>query len=114
MAWLADQNDLVSAFKDGEDVYKIMASAIYGKPVDDITKEERFVGKTTILGCISEGTLVLCNSGWKPIEMVTTADKLWDGEEWVCHSGLVKKGIKPTLSLCGMWLTPDHKILCGT
>ena len=114
LAWLADQNDLVSAFKDGEDVYKIMASAIYGKPVDDITKEERFVGKTTILGCISEGTLVLCNSGWKPIEMVTTADKLWDGEEWVCHSGLVKKGIKPTLSLCGMWLTPDHKILCGT
>jgi DNA polymerase len=50
LAWLAEQNDLVDAFDRGEDVYKIMASAIYGKPVDQITKDERFVGKTTILG----------------------------------------------------------------
>jgi DNA polymerase I-like protein with 3'-5' exonuclease and polymerase domains len=50
LAWLAGQNDLVSAFERGEDVYKIMASAIYGKPEAEITKDERFVGKTTILG----------------------------------------------------------------
>jgi DNA polymerase len=50
VAWLAGQNDLVDAFANGEDVYKIMASAIYEKPADQITKEERFVGKTTVLG----------------------------------------------------------------
>jgi DNA polymerase len=50
VAWLAGQNDLVEAFDKGEDVYKIMASAIYGKDESEITKEERFVGKTTILG----------------------------------------------------------------
>jgi len=50
LAWLAGQNDLVDAFDRGEDVYRIMASAIYGKPADEITKDERFVGKTTILG----------------------------------------------------------------
>lgn len=50
LAWLAGQDDLVEAFDRGEDVYKIMASAIYGKPVAEITKDERFVGKTTILG----------------------------------------------------------------
>jgi len=50
LAWLAGQNDLVEAFKNGEDVYKIMASAIYGKDATEITKDERFVGKTTILG----------------------------------------------------------------
>jgi DNA polymerase len=50
LAWLAEQNDLVDAFDRGEDVYKIMASSIYGKPVNDITKPERFMGKTTILG----------------------------------------------------------------
>jgi DNA polymerase I-like protein with 3'-5' exonuclease and polymerase domains len=50
LAWLAGQDDLVAAFDRGEDVYKIMASAIYGKPVDQITDSERFVGKTTILG----------------------------------------------------------------
>jgi DNA polymerase I-like protein with 3'-5' exonuclease and polymerase domains len=50
LAWLAGQDDLVEAFDRGEDVYKIMASAIYGKTVEEITKDERFVGKTTILG----------------------------------------------------------------
>ena len=50
LAWLAEQNDLVEAFDRGEDVYRIMASAIYGKDPSNITKDERFVGKTTILG----------------------------------------------------------------
>lgn len=50
LAWLAGQKDLVSAFQNGEDVYKIMAAKIYGKPITEITDDERFVGKTTILG----------------------------------------------------------------
>ena len=50
LAWLAGQDDLVEAFDRGEDVYKIMASRIYGKPIEEITDAERFVGKTTILG----------------------------------------------------------------
>jgi DNA polymerase len=51
LAWLAGQNDLVRAFENKEDVYKIMAAKIYGKREEEVTKDERFVGKTTILGC---------------------------------------------------------------
>jgi DNA polymerase len=51
LAWLAGQDDLVAAFDAGEDVYKIMASAIYGVSVEEVTDDQRFVGKTTILGC---------------------------------------------------------------
>ena len=50
VAWLSGQNDLVDAFERKEDVYKIMASAIYGKDESEIEANERFVGKTTILG----------------------------------------------------------------
>jgi DNA polymerase I-like protein with 3'-5' exonuclease and polymerase domains len=50
VAWLAGQTDLVDAFENGEDVYRIMASRIYHRPIDKITTAERFVGKTTILG----------------------------------------------------------------
>lgn len=114
LAWLAEQNDLVEAFDRGEDVYKIMASAIYGKPVEEISKSERFVGKTTVLGCVGVGTQVLCETGWKPIEEVSLADRVWDGEEWVCHQGLQNSGIKETLNLCGVWLTPDHRVWSGT
>ena len=50
VAWLSGQNDLVNAFERKEDVYKIMASAIYNKAEAEIEANERFVGKTTILG----------------------------------------------------------------
>ena len=51
LAWVAGQNDLVKAFADKQDVYKIMASKIYRKPVEEISKDERFMGKTVVLGC---------------------------------------------------------------
>ena len=50
LAWLAEQDDLTKQFADGEDVYKYMASTIYNVPVDRVNKDQRFVGKTTILG----------------------------------------------------------------
>jgi DNA polymerase bacteriophage-type len=50
LAWLSGQADLVHDFADGADVYKKMAAFIYQKNTNDITAEERFVGKTTILG----------------------------------------------------------------
>lgn len=231
LAWLAGQDDLVAAFTAGEDVYRIMASAIYGKSVDQITDGERFVGKTTILGagygmgaakfqaqlktfnvemsleecqriiavyretypaipelwkeaqkavraladdgeywlgvndllhckdysiklpnkltlqypnlrkhedaetgkveyvydtkrgkqtvanrvyggkCLGADTEVLTERGWVPIIYVTTADRLWDGIEWVSHSGLTYQGEKSTVILDGVKMTPDHKVL---
>lgn len=110
VAWLAGQEDLVQAFREKRDVYSEFASEVYGRTITKADKIERFVGKT----CIAEGTLVLCRQGWKPIETVTTDDELWDGEEWVCHHGLLYNGIKPTLNLCGIWLTPDHLLWSGT
>jgi DNA polymerase len=50
VAWLSGQNDLVLAFEEGRDVYKMMAGSIYYKDASKVTEEERFVGKTTILG----------------------------------------------------------------
>jgi DNA polymerase len=47
---LAGQHELVSAFAEGRDVYKIMAGKIYDKTPEHVTEDERFVGKTTILG----------------------------------------------------------------
>jgi len=50
LAWLAGQDDLVHAFRMKEDVYKLMASKIYGVKVADIDKTQRQVGKTVVLG----------------------------------------------------------------
>ena len=50
LAWLAGEDMLLYKFANREDVYKFMASLIYGKQESDITPEERFIGKTTVLG----------------------------------------------------------------
>jgi DNA polymerase len=50
VAWLAEQDDLVEAFRQGRDVYCEFASEIYGRQITKEDKTERFVGKTCILG----------------------------------------------------------------
>lgn len=49
-AWLAGQQDVLDIFATKGDVYKHMASAIYNKPVEQINKDERFIGKIAVLG----------------------------------------------------------------
>lgn len=50
LAWLAGEAWLVEAFRDGRDVYSEFATEAYKRPVSKADKEERFVGKTCILG----------------------------------------------------------------
>ena len=114
LAWWAGQDDLVQDFANGVDVYCKLASTIFGRTITKADTKERFLGKTVVLGCLAEETLVLCERGWVPIEKVTTEDRVWDGLTWVNHQGLLEKGLKETLNICGLWLTPDHQILCGT
>jgi DNA polymerase len=51
VAWLAGQKDLLQLFADGGLVYEEMAAVIYGIPVDQVTKDQRQVGKMAILAC---------------------------------------------------------------
>lgn len=49
-ALLAGQMDMVEAFASGQDLYVGLASQIYGVPQDEVTPEQRFIGKMGILG----------------------------------------------------------------
>jgi DNA polymerase len=51
LAWLAQQDDLVKAFAAGDPVYKRMAAMVFDKPVEEVTPEERTIGKVLVLGC---------------------------------------------------------------
>jgi DNA polymerase len=50
LAWLANETSLVKLFAEGKDVYKAFASKVYGKPEAEVTKGERFIAKTMVLG----------------------------------------------------------------
>lgn len=75
VAWMAGQDDLLGAFRNKQDVYRLMGSRIYNKKPEDITKEERFLAKTVVLGC-GFGT------GWKKLQSELNASgvKLSDDE----------------------------------
>jgi DNA polymerase I-like protein with 3'-5' exonuclease and polymerase domains len=107
--WVCGEMEALKSLGEGRDLYKEFASLVFNVAYEDVSKDQRFIGKT----CLAEGTLVLCESGWKPIEEVATNDRVWDGEEWVCHLGLVTNGLKETLEICGIWLTPDHLVWSG-
>jgi DNA polymerase len=49
VAYVAGQEDLVQAFRDGRDVYCEFASEVYSRPITKADKIERFVGKTAVL-----------------------------------------------------------------
>lgn len=51
VAWLAGEQDTLDAFANpNRDPYVEMASVIYGVPEDKVTKDQRHMGKTVVLG----------------------------------------------------------------
>lgn len=49
--WLANHPEGLKLFADGVDPYVVQASIIFGVPVSEVTDDQRFVGKQSILGC---------------------------------------------------------------
>jgi hypothetical protein len=60
--------------------------------------------------CIARGQRVLTDVGLIPIEQVTREMKVWDGLDFVSHSGAVCRGIKRTITYTGLTATPDHRV----
>lgn len=84
-------------------------------PVETIVKDHenysyRQKGKQAVLSCIAEGELVLTNCGLVPIEQITLAHRLWDGESWVSHGGVVCNGAKEVIEYDGLRATRDHLV----
>ena len=61
--------------------------------------------------CLAEGTLVLTDHGWKPIETVSISDMVHDGDSFVFHSGLLCKSVQQCVSVDGVYMTADHEVL---
>lgn len=118
-AWLGDEKWKLLAFGaydrgEGPDLYKVTAGQILGKSPDQVDKVERNVmGKVPELACFAADTQVLTDRGYLGIVEVKLTDKLWDGREWINHSGVVEKGVQQTINLDGVEVTANHKILCG-
>ena len=112
LAWLADENWRLKAFERGDDIYCASASAMFKKPVvkNGVNGELRQRGKVAELACIAYDNLVKTTEGLVPITMITKNMRVWDGERWVKHHGVIFKGEKPVLKYKGLTATPDHVV----
>ena len=112
IACLAGETWRNELFAKGGDIYCQSASQMFKVPVEKhgINGHLRQKGKIAELACIAEGSLVLTDVGPVPIEKVTTRMKVWDGEFWVEHDGVVFKGEKEVITYEGLTATPDHLV----
>jgi DNA polymerase len=112
ISWMAGEKWKSEAFAAGKDIYCSTASQMFGVPVvkHGVNGELRQKGKIAELACIAEGQLVLTDHGLIPIEKVTTEDRVWDGENWVRHDGVVYRGEREVMRYGGLLATPEHLV----
>ena len=112
ISWMAGEKWKAAAFAAGKDIYCSTASQMFGVPVvkHGVNGDLRQKGKIAELACIAEGQLVLTDHGLIPIEKVTMEDRVWDGESWVRHDGVVYRGEREVMRYAGLLATPDHLV----
>jgi DNA polymerase len=112
LSWLAGEKWRMDIFSENGDIYCATASRMFHC---EVTKHGenghlRQKGKQAELACIAEGQLVLTDQGLVPIKGVTTDHRLWDGESWVSHEGVIFKGIREVITYGGLTATADHPV----
>lgn len=115
IAWLAGETWRMEVFATHGKIYEASASQMFKVPKERIVKgnpeyELRQKGKVAELACIAEGQLVLTDHGLVPIEKVTIFHKVWDGETFVKHDGILYKGEREVISYAGLIATKDHLV----
>lgn len=112
IAWLAGEQWRLDVFNSGGDIYCMSASQMFKVPVVKHGENGhlRQKGKVAELACIAEGQPVLTDRGLVPIESVTRDMKVWDGEDWVSHEGVVCNGYREVITYDGLTATEDHVV----
>lgn len=120
MAIASGDETMLELCQPGEDPHGFMGARIrhmdYRELVQKVhdgdkdAKDGRQLGKVANLSCIAAGQKVLTDRGFCCIEDVTLADKLWDGEAWVTHSGVIYQGVKNVIEYEGVTATQDHEV----
>jgi hypothetical protein len=114
LLWLAEDDRMLARLRTGEDLYESHARVTMGytdpRPLSIVDPDKRQFAKCR---CLSADTLVLTERGYVPIIDVRLSDRVWDGVEWVTHSGVVCNGFRPTTRFYGDRYTDDHELFVG-
>ena len=68
-------------------------------------------GAKILENCVGALTKVLTVNGWKPIVDLQPHELVFDGIDWVSHSGVVERSPAKTIEVNGVRMTPEHRVL---
>jgi DNA polymerase len=107
--WAAEETEIINLFARGGKVYEETAAFIFGIPVEDVTKQQRFLGKNTVLGrgygmgatkfqatCKKQGVLIPIETaekavrGWR--ELNPKVCDFWRALEAACKEAILNPG----------------------
>lgn len=110
--WLANDYKGLRAYRNNEDLYKVMAGYIYGIDSDKVTKDQRQLGKAAVLGCgFGMGWKKFKETASKPPYNVKMTDEL--AQTAVNTYRTTFKAVPQmwaNLNLCAMRAFKDRKI----
>ena len=105
-SWLVGCDEELQMYRDGRDIYKDMASSIFATPYDEVSKDQRFVGKVAILSCCFQTSAQklheTCAAWGQPVskEVAIQAVKTFRGtkpqypDAWKSYGSAISKAIK--------------------
>lgn len=106
------------AYKFKADLARLKSAFPKGRELDanPTTIKQWNEGRIPLLfahpACLSAETEVLTeNRGWVRIVDVQANERVFDGVEFVTHSGCSFSGVRPVIERFGITLTPNHKLL---
>lgn len=118
LGWLTGDEGVRAVYRSGRDPYIVFAAILFGDTYEAIEarvaagdKRQRTLAKPPVLGCLGIDTPVVTDRGIVDLGDVQADDLLFDGVEWIGHGGMVSMGLRETVNLNGVDMTPDHLIL---
>lgn len=91
-----------------------LSSHLGERMIEDIIRRWEFDEIPLLCGhpaCLHPSTEVLTETrGWRRIVDVLPWERVFDGVEFVHHSGCYLSGHKAVIEVFGLWMTPDHKL----
>ena len=93
------------------DIHFELAEASQSKPREilDKKKDRGTVGKIGNF-CLVSNTSIITDNGSKYIGSLELDDRVWDGNSFVTHNGVVCHGRKLVIMYSGLTATPDHLV----